>query len=261
MPRTYTTKPITYTINEVGCHICTSHKPDKDGYPTMTYAGRLCLVARYIFAQVNGTIPDNTRLLRTCRERLCINPTHLQAQAQQPKHTTKRVVMTPEERFWSRVHKGDDATSCWMWRGGNNGKYGRMKIAPKQSIDAHRFSYILHYGKIPEGRIICHKCNNPACVRPDHLYAGTYKDNYDDMAKAGNAFDISTVVSGRLGVNRTIRGRNVHNAVLDEAIVREIRSRIATGETHRSIATHLGISKSAVTDINTGKNWAWLDVD
>ena len=91
----------------------------------------------------------------------------------------------PEERFWKRVSKPDDPDKCWQWTGGKSSLgYGDMMIEGKR-IGAHRFSYQLHHGPIPEGMWICHHCDNPKCINPDHLFIGTHQDNSNDKIKKG----------------------------------------------------------------------------
>lgn len=91
---------------------------------------------------------------------------------------------TPEQRFWAKVKKTD---YCWIWQGkatcGKSRKYGQFSIKNK-SVEVHRFSWQLANGPIPKGMNILHKCDNPICVNPDHLFIGTNLDNIKDkMAK------------------------------------------------------------------------------
>ena len=88
-----------------------------------------------------------------------------------------------EERFWKRVQKTE---TCWLWTGAKNKKgYGTFYISKYEPIGAHRFSYLLAEGKSPEELFVCHKCDNPSCVRPDHLFLGTNTDNMRDAKKKG----------------------------------------------------------------------------
>lgn len=93
---------------------------------------------------------------------------------------------SPEEMLWRRVEKTD---GCWLWTGGVNWKgYGRLgggKPGSKWRESAHRLSYRLTYGSIPEGMHVCHRCDVPRCVRPDHLFLGTNTDNVRDAIRKG----------------------------------------------------------------------------
>jgi len=88
------------------------------------------------------------------------------------------------ERFMSKVQKTDD---CWIWIGShNNHGYGKMMYPRKgEFIYAHRLSYILHKGEIPDGLLVLHKCDNPLCVNPSHLFLGTQLDNVHDAIHKG----------------------------------------------------------------------------
>ena len=90
-----------------------------------------------------------------------------------------------EERFWEKVEKTDN---CWNWLGGKDKHgYGRIGLTASRNKEAHRYSWELHFGKIQDGRQINHHCDNPSCVRPDHLYAGTHADNMRDMKERGRS--------------------------------------------------------------------------
>ncbi len=103
--------------------------------------------------------------------------------------------MTPEKRrtsarFMSHVSKSDDPNGCWEWTGAVSNKgYGRFNFRGVNT-QAHRVSFILAVVDIPEGEQVCHKCDNPKCVRPSHLFLGTNSDNQQDSVSKGRHWQI-----------------------------------------------------------------------
>jgi hypothetical protein len=146
-----------------------------------------------------------------------------------------------EDRFWREVQKSDH---CWTWTGWLT-PMGYGKISAKTNgkwrpILAHRLSYELAYGTIPDNLFVCHHCDNPTCVRPDHLFLGTNKDNIQDMVAKG----------------RQQRGAKVTASKMTEAQVTEIRQRYAAeGITKTALAREYGIGKPAIGDILNRVTW------
>lgn len=155
---------------------------------------------------------------------------------------------TVEERFWRFVVKTD---ACWQWIGKsvNRKGYGQIGLGGKygKHITAHRLSYIIHKGEIPEGLVIMHSCDNPWCVNPDHLTAGTQSENI-----------IDAIAKGRKALpNLPYHAGETHpSAKLNEAQAREVRF---SGRPLKELAKELGISYTTARRIRAGIIWKVLD--
>lgn len=158
------------------------------------------------------------------------------------------------ERFWSKVAFAD-GNACWLWTGylGEHG-YGIFHAVEGNAIGAHRFAYILSRGPIPIGLVLLHGCDNPPCVRPDHLRPGTQQANVDDMW-AKNRGPSGDRNGARLHPNRIARGERRWNAKLDEAKVIEMRERTAAGASIGEIGAAFGVRNSVVSRVVTGQTW------
>lgn len=149
------------------------------------------------------------------------------------------------ESFWDKVDR-TNPEACWLWKGSRfpNG-YGQCKMDGK-AVGAHRIAYQLVKGRIPEGLLVCHTCDNPSCCNPIHLFLGTALENQQDMVQKGRS------TKGRRRPGTGPQGTRNSHAVLGLGDVALIR--IASGST-RTIAAHFGISKSQVHNIRSGAQW------
>lgn len=142
------------------------------------------------------------------------------------------------ERFAAKVMIGA-GDACWLWLGAKDKKgYGKVRFLDGM-LFAHRVSYYLFVGIIPEGQSILHRCDTPACVRPDHLFLGTQRDNMVDKSAKG----------------RVLRGSKHQNSRITEAQAASILLLAAKGSPQSLIAKLHGISQSQVSNIVRRKVW------
>lgn len=187
-----------------------------------------------------------------------------------------------KERFLSRIRKSE--SGCWLWTGHRypNG-YGQFYLSGKMVL-SHRVSYRMHKGEISRGLCVCHTCDTPNCVNPDHLWIGTRKDNMMDMVWKGRAATgdrngsrlhperLSTgdrhgsrthpecLARGdkhglRLHPERVARGVNQPRAKLNDEKVVEIRKQWASGLSQSTIAKNFGVAQSLISFVVLRKIW------
>ena len=167
------------------------------------------------------------------------------------------------ERFWSRVNRNGpvpthqpDLGACWLWTGGlSRAGYGVLWVDGRQVL-AHRYSHELAAGHVPPGCFVCHRCDTPACVRPDHLFVGTAAENSADMARKGRATSPSGERHRSVTHPETVlRGEQKSQAKLSDAAVAEIRRAWTAGEAQRSLARRFGVDQSQVSRVARGLVW------
>lgn len=154
----------------------------------------------------------------------------------------------PEIRFWRGVDKrGED--DCWNYvRGAQRGRYGLFQPGGKGSphVGAHRYSYELSKGSIPEGLFVLHSCDNPRCVNPKHLSVGTPKDNTMDM-----------IAKGRWG--GVPIGENVASSKLKDAdVIWILNNKHIHSE---ELAAKFGVSRKSIVRIKNGSGWKHINRD
>jgi hypothetical protein len=155
----------------------------------------------------------------------------LDKQDEETPENTKEAMKNSFEKFFEK------SEGCWIWTGAKKDKmpYGDFVFRGKKWI-AHRVSYHVYKGDIPQKTLVLHLCDNPSCVNPDHLTLGTHLDNHKDMME---------------------KGRNKVEKLSIEQ-VKEIKILIEQGDSCRSIAKKYSVSNVNISNIKNKKIWSWV---
>lgn len=148
-----------------------------------------------------------------------------------------------EDRFWGGLDRSKGLGpqgDCWEWAKGRVQQgYGRLSVG-RSEVRAHRFSYELAYGPIPEGMMVCHRCDNPPCCNPEHLFLGTALENNQDKAEK----------------DRTLYGEDHHKAKLKDEDIIAIRN---DPRSHRQMAAVYGVTHGLIGMIRRREIWARVE--
>lgn len=150
------------------------------------------------------------------------------------------------ERLKNMV-KVNPITGCWEWQGVKFKGYGctivgSRKDGTRRSIGAHRLSYMIWRGEIPQGYEVCHICDNPCCINPEHLFVGTRQDNVDDRERKGR----NVVKVGEEQPISKLTKKDVKNARWERAF---------KGTTYQALAEKYGVSKQTIMNAIKGETW------
>lgn len=149
-------------------------------------------------------------------------------------------MFTPFQEYLHGRYRLDVWTGCWNWAGSINGcGYGKFQINGRQAL-AHRASWAQHFGKIPFKMFVCHRCDNPRCVNPDHLFLGNAAANAADKQRKGR------------GNGGCVSQRGIKLTMSQAAAIKD------DPRLHREIAADYGVSRVTVTNIKNGRKWIHL---
>jgi hypothetical protein len=227
---------INFEIDENGCFVVDSQKPDKTGYVKVSINGKREGVHRHIYRECFGNLQDNETVRHSCGNYKCVNPEHLfkgeggEAFTKLNKSRAKKIEF--------KVDNND----CFIITSHVGNETGHTKFVKNgKRVHIHRHIYEECFGEIPKGMVIRHTCDNGRCINPEHLIIGTQRDNIQDMMdRDRNAF--------------------YKNSKLNIEKVKEIKMRLKNGEKPKDIFADYGVSKQTIEYIQKGKTWKHVEV-
>jgi hypothetical protein len=187
--------------------------------------GKKMSVHRYSYQLHFGVMPHGY-IEHSCNNKSCVNPAHM-------------FIRTEQERFWSFVEKTSSPTNCWIWIGALDEKmYGIFTTDHPKKVKAHRYSWELANKHTIKSSLlcVCHRCDHPYCVNPDHLFLGETQDNTQDRDQKG----------------RAAKGEKNGMSNLTEDKVSVIRQ---SGLSNAELGKQLGVSRSTVYSVRKGLTW------
>lgn len=161
-----------------------------------------------------------------------------------------KTITNPTMQDLLSFHRIEGPNDCWVWTRSRSGVsrlgYGQINVHHKTRY-THRLSWEINNGLIPEGMFVCHKCDNPGCFRPDHLFLGTHQDNMKDMANKGR----------NRGPKPAIQGELAYNARRDVAdLIPQIFALRADGLSVRKIGRALRLGFGTVNRVLASQHWS-----
>jgi hypothetical protein len=291
MPHDLTTKEIDWFWSQVevtdDCWYWTG--AIAHGYGAFMLRRRRYFAHRLAYELAYGAIPDGLVIRHRCDHPPCVRPDHLEpgtiaqnnadkATRPQPSKSMLRDLIarirrpkpTPDELFWSKVDRSGD---CWIWTGTRMHQGYGVVIRNYKRLYAHRVAFEIAYGPIPDGMDILHRCDNPPCVRPEHLDIGTHTDNMRDASRKGRlatgdrsgqrTHPERTARGDRHGSKTqpgsSARGESNHSKLTEADVIELRRLRAEVGMSFPALGRRFGVSGKTAEAIVKRKKWKHID--
>ena len=218
-----------------------------DGYGTVKSGGKTRLAHHVGWELQRGELPQPCFLKHGCSEKRCVRASHLTI-----RELPTSLKASSIDKFWARVEKTE---TCWYWKGWkeSNG-YGKLRLGKNQGrievVKAHRFAWQLEHGEVPEGSFVCHRCDVPNCVNPEHLWLGTCLENIQDMDMKGRR----RTTKG-YKISRNMKAEKNPHAQITWEIVHAMRARYAEIGNIAQVSREFKRSRASAYFILKGDQW------